>query len=87
MTIRSKDPREVPNINFHYFDEGTDQNGDDLGSIVAGIETVRRLNAINSDIIQEEVCPGPDVRTPEQIRRFIKDNAWPPCVLHLQNGS
>ena len=75
VTLRSSDPRDVPDINFHYFDEGTDSNDEDLESVVSGVETVRRINARNKDIV-EEVLPGPDIQTREQIRRFIKDNAW-----------
>lgn len=76
VTLRSSDPRDVPDINFHYFEEGTDQCDDDLKSVVAGVELVRRITSQNSDILEEELLPGSAVGTPEQIRQFIKDNAW-----------
>jgi choline dehydrogenase len=62
-------------VNFQYFDEG---NGavDDLASVVEGVETVRRITARCDDIIAEELSPGADVRTPDDIRRFVEDNAW-----------
>jgi choline dehydrogenase len=75
VMLRSNDPQDVPYINFHYFDEGTDR-GDDLDSLVVGVETARRINARAQDVIEEEVLPGPEVSTREQVRQFIKDNAW-----------
>ncbi|MEJ2389229.1 MAG: GMC family oxidoreductase [Chromatiaceae bacterium] len=75
VTLRSKDPRQVPEINFHYFGEGTGA-GDDLESVVAGVQTVRRITARCRNAIEEEVLPGPDVATTDQIRLFVRDNAW-----------
>ena len=43
VELRSADPRDPPEINFHYFKEGTDKNGDDLASVVAGVKFVRTL--------------------------------------------
>ncbi len=75
VTLRSADPTDVPAINFHYFDEGTDFDSD-LESVVAGVDLVRRIVARAKDIVAEEVVPGPEVQTREQIREFIRDNAW-----------
>ncbi len=75
VTLRSNDPRQVPDINFHYFEEGTEP-AQDLESVVAGLQTARRINERCREIIAEEIVPGPGVETPEQIRRFIRDNAW-----------
>jgi choline dehydrogenase len=75
VTLRSSDPRDVPDVNFRYFDEGTGAV-DDLASVVEGVETVRRITARCDDIIAEELSPGPAVRTPEEVRRFVEDNAW-----------
>ncbi|MEE9336884.1 MAG: hypothetical protein V3U87_02280 [Methylococcaceae bacterium] len=33
VTLRSKDPQDVSDINFRYFDEGNDISGDDLKSV------------------------------------------------------
>jgi choline dehydrogenase len=75
VTLRSADPRDVPEINFHYFGEGTGAD-DDLASVAEGVETVRRITARCQGVIAEEILPGEDIRSAEQIRRFIKDNAW-----------
>jgi choline dehydrogenase len=75
VTLRSGDPRDVPDVNFHYFDEGSGAV-DDLQSVVEGVETVRRVTARCDDIIAEELTPGASVRTGEEIRRFVQDTAW-----------
>ena len=75
VTLRSADARDVPEINFHYFDEGTDAV-DDLAAVAEGVETVRRITARCQGVIAEEILPGEGIRSGEQIRQFIKDNAW-----------
>jgi len=75
VTLRSSDPRDMPEINFHYFDEGTDGERD-LAAVVEGLETARRITRRCGDLITEEILPGADVRTAEQLRGFVKDNAW-----------
>src|SRR5260370_3408231 len=37
VQLKSDDPRVAPYVNFHYFQEGTDQEGQDLDSVLAGI--------------------------------------------------
>jgi choline dehydrogenase len=76
VTLRSADPRDTPVINFHYFEEGTDQSGNDLNSVVDGVEFVRRINNDLSDISTGEVYPGPDIRTREEIAKYVRNEAW-----------
>ena len=75
VTLKSADPRDTPYINFRYFDEGNDVNGEDLEAVAAGVEFVRRMNEL-VDINKEELLPGPKVQTREQIKEFIKNEAW-----------
>ena len=75
VLLRSADPRDVPDVNFHYFDEGTGA-ADDVASVVEGVETVRRITARCGDVIAEELVPGAGVRTPDDIQRFVEDTAW-----------
>jgi choline dehydrogenase len=76
VTLRTKDPRDPPRINFHYFTEGTDREGEDLQSLVAGIEFVRTLTAEVGDIVVEEELPGKSNQTAAELTEFAKDNAW-----------
>jgi choline dehydrogenase len=76
VMLRSDDPRAVPHINFHYFDEGNDTSGDDLEAVVEGVEFVRRMMGRASEVIEQELVPGENVRTREQIREFVRNEAW-----------
>ena len=78
VKLRSTDPRDVPQIDFHYFEEGNDAKGEDLQSVVEGIKFVRELTKplIEKGIIAEEELPGKDVQTDEQIADFVKYHAW-----------
>jgi len=76
VTLRSTDPRAMPAVNFHYFVEGTDTVGEDLAAVVAGVEFVRGLKGRFADAVAEEEIPGPSVVSTNDIRTFVKDNAW-----------
>lgn len=75
VKLRSADPRDTPEINFHYFTEGSDIEGEDLESVIKGVEFVRRMNAHIADISQE-VIPGAKVRSREEIIKFVESEAW-----------
>jgi choline dehydrogenase len=75
VKLRSSDPRDTPEINFHYFTEGSDKEGEDLASTINGVEYVRRMNAHIADI-SKEVVPGPTVRSREEISKFVEAEAW-----------
>jgi choline dehydrogenase len=78
VTLRSADPRESPAINFHYFEEGTGSAREDLDSVVDGIKFVRSMTAELKEkkLIAEEELPGDKVQTDDDLRSFVRDNAW-----------
>lgn len=78
VTLRSGDPRDVPDINFNYFPEDSDgSDGEkDLDSVVEGVETIRNILEYCEDLIDEEILPGANVSSRDEIRQFIKDQAW-----------
>jgi len=79
VTLRSKDPLDMPNVNFHYFQEGTDggQN-QDLDAVVDGVKFVRAMtrDLIRAGLIEEEELPGAAVASDDQLRAYVRDNAW-----------
>jgi len=88
VTLRSKDPRDTPMINFKYFDEGNDGTQEDLKAVVEGVKLVRKLaDSLRKDgRIQEEEMPGASVDTPEKLTEFIKNHAWghhAPCTCPI----
>lgn len=78
VTLRSADPQDVPQIDFRYFEEGSDKKGEDLVSVVEGIKFVRKMTAplIECGLIAEEELPGKDVQTDQQLADYVKYYAW-----------
>jgi len=78
VTLRSADPRDPPGIDFHYFEEGNDVEGQDLDSVVDGIKFVRRMTAElkEENLIAEEELPGEAVQSDADLRTFVRDHAW-----------
>ena len=78
VALRSTDPRDPPRIDFRYFEEGSDQDGDDLAAVVAGIRRVRRISKRLRDLglVHDEEVPGTGVEDDEGLRRFVREHAW-----------
>jgi choline dehydrogenase len=76
VTLRSSDPRDVPEINFHYFSEGNDTAEEDLESVADGVEFVRRMMRHANRMTKREIIPGKQVSTRAQIKEFIKNESW-----------
>jgi choline dehydrogenase len=76
VKLRSADPRQRPDIDFHYFEEGNDRSGADLDSVVQGVLFVREMNKRLGALIENEQVPGPQYDTPEKLREFIRNEAW-----------
>ncbi len=78
ITLRSPDPLEPPDVNFHYFEEGTDHAGADLDAVVDGIKFVRTMTAKlkQQKLIAAEELPGDAVQSDADLRQFVRDNAW-----------
>jgi choline dehydrogenase len=74
VRLKSKDPRDTPDIHFRYFEEGNDPSGEDLGSLMRAIEFVRGMNDRNA-FIEEEKVPGRHLEG-DRLARWITDNAW-----------
>jgi choline dehydrogenase-like flavoprotein len=75
VTLRSSDPRDMPIINFKYFQDGGQE---DLDSVVDGIRFVRRLTADlkRQGLIEEEELPGAHLQSDEELRDFVRYNCW-----------
>jgi choline dehydrogenase-like flavoprotein len=78
VRLASPNPRDRPYINFHYFEEGSDKEGKDLDAVVAGVKFVRSLTAplIEQGLIAEEEAPGKHVQSDQELRDFVRYNAW-----------
>jgi choline dehydrogenase len=76
VAIRSNNPLDTPEIDFHYFEEGSPGSDEDLAAVVEAVQYVRDISAGYQDMVAEETQPGPSVRTPEQIAEFVRNQAW-----------
>lgn len=78
VTLQSADPRQPPNIDFRYFDEGSDRQGKDLDAVVEGIHFVRAMtkDLRAQGLIAAEEVPGDRYQSDDELRQFVRDNAW-----------
>ena len=74
VRLRSADPFERPEIQFSYFQDADAEA--DLDALVEGVRLVRRVADSIDHLVAEETIPGRNVCTDEDIRQFVRDNAW-----------
>jgi len=77
VTLRSNDPRDTPQINFKYFEEGNDahKGQEDLDAMVEAVAFIRKImNRLDAGDA-EEIWPGPQV-TDAALREWIMNEAW-----------
>lgn len=78
VRLRSADPRDPPEINFHYFQEGSPSapaEDPDLQAILHGVKFVREI-ASRADCVVEEFKPGKGIATDDELKAWIKQVAW-----------
>jgi choline dehydrogenase len=78
VRLRSADPRDMPLVDFHYFEEGSDEAGEDLKAVLEAIRFVRRMTAplLKSGWIAEELAPGADAQSDEALADYVRNTAW-----------
>jgi choline dehydrogenase len=81
VTLTSTDPRDMPAIQFHSFDEGVTTDGADEKDLEAVYEAMEYARTMFKDLIPlqgdfTEVWPGPNVTTEAEMKDFIKREAW-----------
>jgi choline dehydrogenase len=77
VRLVSNDPRDRPYVNFRYFSEGSDAQGQDLDAVVEGVKFVRKITKplIEQGILTEEL-PGAAIASDDALKEFISNNAW-----------
>ncbi|GAB3293004.1 GMC family oxidoreductase [Epidermidibacterium keratini] len=76
VTLRSADPRDVPDIAFRYFDEGSPGFDDDLQGVVDGMHIARDVASRLGQYEPTPRVPAADVEGDEQLREFVRNEAW-----------
>lgn len=86
VKLRSTDPRDTPDIDFHYFDEGDVANGEaahDREAMIRAVGFVRDIARKSRTLLGapffgrfDEVSPGPDAATADEVGDWVQDEAW-----------
>ena len=80
VTLRSTDPLERPEVNFHYFGEGTDRAGKDLKAVVQGVKFVRSFAGefdMQCSLLERKGATRKhDIRSDAEIEDWVKAEAW-----------
>jgi choline dehydrogenase len=77
VTLRSKNPRAWPLIEFRYFSEGNDQKQADLDAVVDGVNFARAMNEkLSGGRGHTERVPGPGYESTQKLREFVANEAW-----------
>ncbi|KAK2590292.1 hypothetical protein QQS21_012029 [Conoideocrella luteorostrata] len=75
VKLLSADPLDTPEIVYNYFDTGAGDYNSDLSAIREAIGVAR--DAFKRQGVKvNEILPGKDIRSSEQITAYIKDTAW-----------
>ena len=75
VTLRTTDPRDMPNTHFRSFTVGGDQ---DSQAVYEGVQFARKLfnhTAIADGPLVEQL-PGPNVTSESDVKDWIKKTAW-----------
>lgn len=88
VTLKSADPRDMPEIDFKYFDFGTGNGAAerDLQAVVDGVKLARSIGKTTGDLMLddipllggkfEEQTPGPEYSDDAKLKEFVKNEAW-----------
>jgi choline dehydrogenase-like flavoprotein len=76
VRLASPDPRDRPDVHFHYFDPAQDPGGLDLDAVVEGVRFARELSREAGALFEAEEAPGPQVQTTDQLRSWVRSHAW-----------
>ncbi|PFH62738.1 hypothetical protein XA68_12166 [Ophiocordyceps unilateralis] len=78
--LRSNDPRDVPLINFNYFEYGTNEHGEgekDAKALQEGVTWARQaIQRTDKSIGFREDWPGNRVQNDQQMVDWVKKEAW-----------
>ncbi|KAH8807719.1 putative choline dehydrogenase [Xylogone sp. PMI_703] len=75
VTLLSNNPQDTPNIHFHSFQNGGDE---DVQAVFEGMKFVREIfgNLSSMDNSWTEAVPGLTIQTDEELKDFIRQEAW-----------
>jgi choline dehydrogenase len=81
VTLRSADPRDMPIINFNYFNEGVTADDAWENDLQAVYEAIQYSRQAFDDLVPlggtfTEVYPGYNVSTEAEVKQWLMDTSW-----------
>ena len=80
VRLRDGSPLSTPLVRFNYFDERDPLADPDMQAVVAGVKFIRRIQQQmaerRGDDSLEEIWPGRDVGSDEEIARWVRRESW-----------
>jgi choline dehydrogenase-like flavoprotein len=78
VSPRSADPLDTPDVDFKYFENGSEGWEEDLASVVSGIKFVRDVmdKPIRLGVVQAAVDPPLEGMSDDALADFVRANAW-----------
>ncbi|KAK2592606.1 hypothetical protein QQS21_009713 [Conoideocrella luteorostrata] len=78
VMLKSKNPRDTPDINFNYFDTGSEGSDEDEKALVEAVKLARKaIDAIpKTPSVFTESFPGSDTESDNKIAEYVKREAW-----------
>lgn len=84
VKLRSMNPLDTPEINFHYFNEGDDPQGHDFAALMEGVKIARELNdtRLIRELIERPEVPPASMLNPKdplalrELRQFVRRESW-----------
>jgi choline dehydrogenase len=76
VRLRSRDPKQRPDINFRYFDEGSGDWKADLEAVAEAVMYFRSISARTGGINLEEALPGPKACNESDVKEYVLREAW-----------
>jgi choline dehydrogenase len=78
IRLSSANPWDTPDVNFQYFGDGQRRNDPDLEAVLSGMKFARSMNEKlqRLGLIRSEEVPGGQYQTDDQLRAFIRNEAW-----------
>ena len=77
VTLRSPDPCAVPEINFRYFEEGSDSRDLDLQALVHGVRYVERIAKYHGYPLRRSLDPSAEENMDDEtLKEWIRARAW-----------
>jgi choline dehydrogenase len=75
VTLKSANPRQMPEIQFNYFEEGGDE---DLQAVVKGVKDVRSFldHPQAKQHVAQEIHPGSSIQGDAEIAQYVRKEAW-----------